>query len=252
MKAASPPCSTRHVNSCEDGMRAGTHNDACGHEDEGDDAPDDTPARRGTSVPLGKHGGVRLVHLAEDEVVCNIKRGVKRAHRAHEELEASQFSAKRVRRRTDDEEAERCGVCDEPESHEESDGKEDGEHRAVGAESAFAANLDDEETHSQSRRPHHSVRRKPTPSANEAILEAFVLKPQKMRSPPMSEEPRYPAGRVMAAGTSLQKRSRGLRRNDSQIPPDILVTPPSRGSREMLLILAPVQHPVAACLREEV
>jgi len=44
----------------------------------------------------------------------------------------------------------------------------------------------------------------------DAILLAFVLNPQTIRHAPMKEEPRYPAGRVI-----------------QEIPPDILVAPPS-------------------------
>lgn len=82
---------------------------------------------------------------------------------------------------------------------------------------------------SQSRRDHHSVMRKQTPTTMDAILDATTLKPQKIRRAPTSEDPRYPAGRVI-----------------QPTPPAIIVTPPSRGSSSMDLTRAPVQQPVAA------
>jgi len=82
---------------------------------------------------------------------------------------------------------------------------------------------------SQSLRAHHSVNRKQTPSTILAILLATMSNPQNMRSAPMREEPRYPAGKVMA-----------------DMPPCMCVTPPSRGSREMDFTRPPVQHAVIA------
>jgi hypothetical protein len=54
------------------------------------------------------------------------------------------------------------------------------------------------------------VKRKNTAMTSEAILLAFVLNPHAIKQAPINEEPRYPAGRV-----------------SQDIPPDILVTPPS-------------------------
>ena len=83
---------------------------------------------------------------------------------------------------------------------------------------------------SQSLLAHHSVSRKQTPRTMLAILLATISKPQNMRSAPMREDPRYPAGSVIAL-----------------IPPCMCVTPPSRGSREMDLTRPPVQQAVMAC-----
>jgi len=49
----------------------------------------------------------------------------------------------------------------------------------------------------------------------DATLLALALNPQVIRQAPMKEDPRYPAGRV----------------ND-EMPPDILVTPPSSATRD--------------------
>lgn len=82
---------------------------------------------------------------------------------------------------------------------------------------------------SQSLLAHQSVRRKQTPSTILAILLATMSKPQNIRSAPMIEEPRYPAGRVMAV-----------------IPPCMCVTPPSRGSRLIDFTRPPVQTAAVA------
>src|SRR5690348_14784396 len=69
---------------------------------------------------------------------------------------------------------------------------------------------------SQSLFPHQSVSKKQTPKTKLATLLATMLNPQKIRRAPMIEDPRYPAGSVNAV-----------------IPPDICVTPPSRGSSDI-------------------
>jgi hypothetical protein len=65
-------------------------------------------------------------------------------------------------------------------------------------------------THNQFLRAHHRVKRKNTARAREAILLALVSNPHAMREAPMSEDPRYPAGRVIQG-----------------MPPDMRVSPPS-------------------------
>lgn len=83
---------------------------------------------------------------------------------------------------------------------------------------------------SQSLRAHHSVNKKQTPSTMLATLLATMLKPQKVKSAPISELPRYPAGSVMNC-----------------LPPRMCVTPPSCGSRLIDSTRPPVQHAVMAC-----
>lgn len=82
---------------------------------------------------------------------------------------------------------------------------------------------------SQSFLPHQRVNKKHTARTKLTTLLAMISNPQKMSSAPMSELPRYPAGRVMA-----------------EIPPRIMVTPPSRGSSLMLSTRPPVQQAVEA------
>jgi hypothetical protein len=62
-------------------------------------------------------------------------------------------------------------------------------------------------------RAHHSVNRKNAARTRHATLLALVSNPHAIKQAPMSEEPRYPAGRVIQG-----------------IPPDIRVSPPSSGS----------------------
>jgi hypothetical protein len=69
-------------------------------------------------------------------------------------------------------------------------------------------------THSQFLRAHHNVKRKNTPRARQAILLALVSNPHAIRQAPMSEDPRYPAGRVIHG-----------------MPPDMRVSPPSSAIR---------------------
>ncbi|TLD32943.1 hypothetical protein PspLS_00211 [Pyricularia sp. CBS 133598] len=78
---------------------------------------------------------------------------------------------------------------------------------------------------SQSFLPHQRVNKKHTARTKLTTLLAMISNPQKMSSAPMSELPRYPAGRVMA-----------------EIPPRIIVTPPSRGSSLILSTRPPVQQ----------
>ena len=82
---------------------------------------------------------------------------------------------------------------------------------------------------SQSLRAHHSVSKKHTPRAILATLLATISNPQKISSAPISEDPRYPAGKVIAL-----------------MPPRMCVTPPSLGSSEIDSTLPPVQQAVAA------
>ena len=82
----------------------------------------------------------------------------------------------------------------------------------------------------QSLRPHHRVRRKQTPTIMLATLLATTLKPAKINRAPIIDDPRYPAGRVMAL-----------------MPPCMWVTPPSCGSSEIDLTFPPVQQEVMAC-----
>ena len=84
---------------------------------------------------------------------------------------------------------------------------------------------------SQSLRAHHNVSRKQTPRTILATLLATISNPQKISRAPINEDPRYPAGNVIAL-----------------MPPRILVTPPCLGSREMDSTFPPVQHDVAAWL----
>ena len=84
---------------------------------------------------------------------------------------------------------------------------------------------------SQSRRAHHSVSKKQTASTRLATLLATISNPQKIKSAPIKEDPRYPAGKVIA-----------------QIPPRMCVTPPSLGSNDIDSTFPPVQQAVAAWL----
>ena len=65
-------------------------------------------------------------------------------------------------------------------------------------------------TYTQLFRAHQSVKRKKAAMTRDATFAAFVSNPQTMSAAPMSDEPRYPAGRVTQG-----------------IPPDIRVAPPS-------------------------
>ena len=66
------------------------------------------------------------------------------------------------------------------------------------------------ETYNQFLRAHQSVNKKNAARTRQAILLALVSNPQAIKQAPMSEEPRYPAGRVIQG-----------------IPPNIRVSPPS-------------------------
>lgn len=81
----------------------------------------------------------------------------------------------------------------------------------------------------QSFRAHQSVKRKQTPRTKLATLLATISNPAKIKRAPMMDDPRYPAGNVIA-----------------DIPPLICVTPPSWGSSEIDSTLPPVQHAVIA------
>ena len=84
---------------------------------------------------------------------------------------------------------------------------------------------------SQSLRAHHNVSKKHTPKAILATLLATMSNPQKISNAPINEDPRYPAGKVIAL-----------------MPPRMCVTPPSLGSSEIDSTLPPVQQAVAAWL----
>lgn len=73
------------------------------------------------------------------------------------------------------------------------------------------------------------MRRKQTPRTMLATLLATMSNPQNMSKAPIKDDPRYPAGSVIAL-----------------IPPRICVTPPSLGSRDMDSTRPPVQHAVIA------
>jgi hypothetical protein len=77
---------------------------------------------------------------------------------------------------------------------------------------------------------YQSVSKKQTPRTILATLLATISNPQNVSNIPITEEPKYPAGRVIAL-----------------IPPRICVTPPSCGSREIDSTLPPVQQAVIAC-----
>lgn len=81
----------------------------------------------------------------------------------------------------------------------------------------------------QSLLPHHSVSKKHPPTTKLATLLATISNPQNVNSAPISELPKYPAGKVSP-----------LR------PPCMCVTPPSRGSRLMERTRPPVKTQVMA------
>ena len=76
------------------------------------------------------------------------------------------------------------------------------------------------ETYNQFRLAHQSVNKKNAARIIVATLLALVLNPHVMSAAPMSDEPRYPAGRV----------SQG-------IPPDIRVAPPSSAMRVRVVVM---------------
>lgn len=82
------------------------------HDKHRNNGPNDAPALRRAAIALGKDARIRLIHLAQDQVVADIPHAVQRAHDADKQHH----------------EAQRLGMDNEPAAHQQPDGEQHGQH----------------------------------------------------------------------------------------------------------------------------